>query len=229
METISLETRIQRVRSGLCSSPEHILPGLRAFADLPVNAVLSLFFTDLQMKFNNYVSTMYKKPSSEFTYGDLAVAITDDYVRNGVHSGRTTDSLILFYFTCLEADSMVKEKVKNNSARYKYLEEFGMLDMKGITDIPMGEYLDTVLKMPMDESIARKLYAFRLEKAGVMNMTVSSVYQTLIEHARNYDASINDPIRAGFPAHSPFIRQRMVELFAAPAAYVTIGSKGITN
>ena len=222
METISLETRIQRVRSGLCSSPEHILPGLRAFADLPVNAVLSLFFTDLQMKFNNYVSTMYKKPSSEFTYGDLAVAITDDYVRNGVHSGRTTDSLILFYFTCLEADSMVKEKVKNNSARYKYLEEFGMLDMKGITDIPMGEYLDTVLKMPMDESIARKLYAFRLEKAGVMNMTVSSVYQTLIEHARNYDASINDPIRAGFPAHSPFIRQRMVELFAAPAAYVRI-------
>jgi len=229
MEKISLDTRIQRVRSGVCSSPEHILPGLRAYADLPVNAVLSLFFPDLQMKFSNYVSTLYKKPSSEITYGDLAVAITDDYIRNGVHSGKTADSLVLFYFTCLEADSMVREKVKNNSARYKYLEEFGMLDMKGITDIAMGEYLDTVLKLPMDESVARRLYAFRLEKTGVMNMTVSSVYQTLVEHARNYDASVNDPIRAGFPAHSPFIRQRMVELFAAPAAYVTIESKGIKN
>ena len=229
MEKISLDTRIQRVRSGVCSSPEHILPGLRAYADLPVNAVLSLFFPDLQMKFSNYVSTLYKKPSSEITYGDLAVAITDGYIRNGVHSGKTTDSMILFYFTCLEADSMVREKVKNNSARYKYLEEFGMLDMKGITDIAMGEYLDTVLKLPMDESIARRLYAFRLEKAGVMIMTVSSVYQTLVEHARNFDASLDDPIRAGFPAHSPFIRQRMVELFAAPAAYVTIEGKGIKN
>ena len=58
MEKISLDTRIQRVRSGVCSSPEHILPGLRAYADLPVNAVLSLFFPDLQMKFSNYVSTL---------------------------------------------------------------------------------------------------------------------------------------------------------------------------
>ena len=104
-----------------------------------------------------------------------------------------------------------------------------MLDMKGITDIAMGEYLDSVLKVPMDESVARKLYAFRLEKTGVMDMKVSSVYQTLVEHARNFDASLDDPIRAGFPAHSPFIRQRMVELFAAPAAYVTIESKGTKN
>ena len=229
METISLDTRIQRIRSGLCSSPDHILPGLRAFAGLPVNGVLSLFFPDLQMKFSNYVSTLYRKPSSEFTYGDLAVAITDDYIRNGVHCGKTTDSLILFYFTCLEADCLIREKVKNSAAAYKYLEEFGMLDMKGITDIAMGEYLDSVLKVPMDESVARKLYAFRLEKTGVMDMKVSSVYQTLVEHARNFDASLDDPIRAGFPAHSPFIRQRMVELFAAPAAYVTIESKGTKN
>ncbi len=229
METISLETRIQRVRSGLCSSPEHILPGLRAFADLPVNAVLSLFFTDLQMKFNNYMSTLYKKPSSGFTYGDLAVAITDDYIREGVRRSKTADSLILFYFTCLEADSLIKEKVKSNAARYKYLEEFGMLDMKGITDIAMGEYLDSVLKVPMDESVARRLYAFRLEKAGVMNLTVSAVYQTLVDHARNYDASLDDPIKAGFPAHSLSIRRRMVELLIAPVAYVTIENKGITN
>ena len=229
METISLDTRIQRIRSGLCSSPEHILPALRAYADLPVNAVLNMFFPDLQMKFNNYVSTMYKKSSSEFTYGDLAVILTDDYIRNGVHGGKTTDSLTLFYFTCLEADYILREKIKGNAARYKYLEEQGMLDMKGITDITMGEYLDSVLKVRMDKSIARKLYAFRLEKSGVMNMPISYVYQSLVDHARSFDGYLEDPVKAGFPAHSPFIRQRMVLLFAAPVAYVTIENNKIKN
>lgn len=229
METISLDTRIRRIRSGMCSSPEHILPGLRAFADLPVNAVLSLFFPDLQMKFNNYMSTLYRKPSSSITYGDLAVMITDDYIRNGIHNGKTADSLILFYFTCLEADSLIREKVKGNNARYKYLEELGMLDLRDITDIAMGEYLDAVLKVPMDKSIARKVYAFRLEKAGVMNMTVSAVYQELVEYARRYDGYIADPVKAGFPAHSLSIRERIVELLAAPVAYVTVESNKIKN
>ena len=229
METISLDTRIQRVKSGMCSSPGHILPGLRAFADLPVNAVLSLFFPDLQMKFNNYMSTLYRKPSSGITYGDLAVMITDDYIRNGIHNGKTSDSLILFYFTCLEADSLMRGSIKDSAARYKYLEERGMLDLKGITDIAMSEYLDTVLKVPMDESVARKVYAFRLEKAGVLNITVSAVYRELMDYARRYDGYIADPIKAGFPAHSLAIRERMIELFAVPVAYVTVESKKTKN
>ena len=224
METISLDNRIQRVRSGLCSSPEHILPGLRAFADLPVNAVLGLFFPDLQMKFNNYASALYKKPSSGFTYGDLAVIITDEYMCSEARGGRTSDSLILFYFTGLETYCLIKEKVKDSANRYKYLEELGMLDLKGIADVSVGEYLDSVLKVQMDRTVAQKLYAFRLEKAGVMNMTVSSVYQTLVDHARGFDGYLEDPIRAGFPAHAPFIRERMVELFVAPVAYITVES-----
>lgn len=222
MENISLNTRLQRVKAGMCSSPEHILPGLREFADLPVNAVIGKIFPDLQTKFCNCVGTMYRKPSSLFTYGDLAAVITEDYLRNGPQRSRMTDSLVLFYFTCLEADCLIREKCKDRVSRNRYLEEFGLMDLKDIADVNLGEYLDSVLKLPMDDSMSRKLYAFRLEKAGAMSMTVSSAYQALVDYARDHDRRYEDPVGARFPAHSSMIRERMVELFIAPVAYAAV-------
>ena len=222
METISLNTRLQRIKAGLCSSPEHILPGLMEFADLPVNAVIGRIFPDLQIKFNNYVSAMYKKPSSGFTYGDLAVIVTDDYLRNGARRDRTADSLILFYFTCLEADCLIREKCRDRVSRDRYLEEFALTDLKGIADVTIGEYLDSVLRLPMDNLMAQRLFAFRMEKAGVMPMTVSAVYLCLLDHARDHERSYEDPVNARFPAHSLCIRERMIELFAVPVAYAAV-------
>ena len=62
MNKISLESRIQRIRSGMCSSPEHILPGLRKFAEMPVMLIVGNLFSDLMKDFENYMDLRYKNP-----------------------------------------------------------------------------------------------------------------------------------------------------------------------
>lgn len=221
MNKISLESRIQRIRSGMCSSPEHILPGLRKFAEMPVMLIVGNLFSDLMKDFENYMDLRYKKPASEITYGDLAVIIAEDYMRNGVHSSHMTDSLILFFFTCFETEycvNSIREKLKISVNRDQYLEKLGIQDIKGLIDVKAGEYLDAVKELHIPEPISKKLYAFSLEKAGVRSMTLLNIYTDLVMFATKFDGACEDPIRAGYSANSTMIRSQMIELFVIPTA-----------
>lgn len=231
MNKIPLESRIRRLRSGLCSSPEHILPGLRTFAGMPVMQVIGKLFSDLQKDFENQMSLRYRKPASEITYGDLAVIIAEDYLKNGILSSYMTDSLILFFFTCFETENCfnsIREKQKISMSRDYYLEKLGIQDIKGITDVKAGEFFDAIKGLDIPDPFSRKLYAFSLEKAGIRSMTMLSIYTDLVMYALKYDTACDDPIRAGYLANSTMIRAHMIELFVIPTACATLENEYFT-
>ncbi len=231
MKKISLEKRIRRLKSGMCSSQEHILPGLSRFADLPVAAVLEKLFDDLLKYFGNFMDLNFRKPFTEISYGDLAVIIASDYMNKGIHSDRVIDSLILLYFSSMEIDACFRsfrEKFHTDADKEQYLEKLGLADVRCFSNLRLGEYLSAVQDLDLPESVAKKLYAFRLEKAGVMSKTMQDIYLDLSMHASNFDKAIIDPLDSGFVANSLMIRERLIELFVIPVACLT-AKKGETR
>lgn len=221
MNRIPLETRITRIRSGMCSAPEHILPGLRSFAGMPVMKMISLMFSDLEKSFTNHMYLHYQKSPASITYGDLAVLIANDYLNNGIRNDRHIDALILFYCSCFEFETCYQNAVKQQGltiTRDQYLERLGLQDIKGIIDLRVDEYLEVVRKLDLPESTAKRLYAFSIEKAGLMAMSLQTIYRLMSEHALCKDIRLNDPISAGYPANSILIRRQLVELLIMPLA-----------
>ena len=222
MEKIPLEERLKRLRAGYCSSKEYILPGLVAFAEMPAITLIRRLFSDLQKDYENFIGTRYRKDVADVTYGDLAVIIAEDYMKNGVHDSPDIDKLMLFFFTSLESDycfSSVRDKVKSNAVdRDAYLERIGIKDILGYSDVTVGEYLDSVKDIGLPPKISSRLYAFSIEKPGVMSMTLLKVYQDLNAFAIKYDQDLTDPIDAGYAANSMMIRELMTELLVIPVA-----------
>ena len=221
MKRIPLETRIVRIRYGMCSAPEHILPGLKAFADMPIMTMISLMFSDLQRNFIGHMVQHYQKDPFEITYGDLAVLIADDYLRNGIRSEKHIDALILFYCTAFEFETCCQNAVRQQGislTRDQYLERLGLQDIKGIIDLRADEYLEEIGKLKLPESSSRWLYAFTIEKTGIMAMTLQTLYRFAKEHALAKDIRLKDPISAGYPANSTLIRRQLIELLVMPLA-----------
>ncbi len=221
MNRIPLETRIARIRSGMCSAPEHILPGLRSFAGMPVMKMISLMFSDLEKSFTNHMYLHYQKSPASITYGDLAVLIASDYLENGIRNEKHIDALILFYCTTFEFETCYQNAVKQQGislTRDQYLERLGLQDIKGIIDLRIDEYLQEIRKLELPESSSRWLYAFSLEKTGLMAMSLQTLYSLTREHALEKDIRLKDPIAAGYPANSTFIRKQLIELLVMPQA-----------
>ena len=221
MNRISLETRLMRIRSGLCSSPDHIISGLRTFADMPVIAMISKIFPDLEKGFINLMSLHFDINAQEITYGDLAVLIAEDYLRNGIRSEKYIDALILYYCTCFEFRIIYENTVKeqaNTLPRDQYLGRLGLQDIRGITDLRMDEYLDEIRKLDMPESTVKWLYAFSIEKKGMLIKDLNTVYTLMREYAFAKDVRLLDPISAGYSSNSTLIRRQLIELLIMPIA-----------
>lgn len=221
MNKISLETRIARIQSGMCSSPEHILEGLRAFGQMRVQKMVAVMFADLLKIFNNHMYLHYLKAPECITYGDLAILIARDYLKNGVHSEKHIDALIQLYCTCFEFEKIYqagKDNQKISLTRDQYLEAFGLQDIKGIIDLKADEYFKEIEKIDLPEDSSKWLYAFSIEKAGLMSMCLQKIYEQLIEHAMIHDVKYHDPIAAGYPASSTLIRKQLIELLVIPLA-----------
>ena len=221
MNRIPLETRIMRIRSGICSSPDHILPGLQIFAEMPVIRMLSVLFPDLKKGFINLMSIHFQKDAKQITYGDLAVLICDEHMRNGIRNDRYIDSLILYYCTCFEFEICYQNTVQNNGStltRDQYLERLGLQDIRGINDLRIDEYLAEIEKLDLPESSVRWLYAFSIEKTGLLTTDLKTIYGLLREHALKNDIKLHDPIMAGYPANSALIRKQLIELLIMPLA-----------
>ncbi len=210
-----------RIRSGMCSSPEHILPGLRIFAEMPVIRVISTLFFDLQKGFINFMSIHFQKDAEQITYGDLAVLICDDYLKNGIRNDKYIDSLILYYCTGFEFENLYQNTVKNQGTtltRDQYLERLGLQDIRGINDLRIDEYLTEIKKLDLPESSSRWLYAFSIEKKGLLSKDNKTIYCLLRDHASVNDIKLQDPIMAGCPANSALIRKQLIELMIMPLA-----------
>ncbi len=221
MNKISLETRIARIQSGMCSSPEHILEGLRTFGQLNVQKMVAVMFADLEKAFNNHIYLHYLKAPECVTYGDLAILIARDYLENGVHSEKHIDALIQLYCTCFEFEKIYqtgKDNQKISLTRDQYLEPFGLQGIKGIIDLKADEYFKEIEKIGLPEDSSKWLYAFSIEKAGLMSMRLQKIYEQLTDHAKIHDVKYYDPIAADYPASSTLIRKQLIELLVMPLA-----------
>ncbi len=221
MKKISLETRISRIKSGMCSSPDHILEGLKAFGQMNVQRMVALMFSDLEKSYQNHMYLHYLREPECITYGDLSVLIARDYLENGVHSEKHIDSLIQLYCTAFEFQTCYQAAVnvqKITLTRDQYLERLGLQDIKGLVDLKMDEYFEEIKKTDLPEESQKWLYGFSIEKAGLMSMRLQKIYETLIDHAKIKDVRYHDPIGAGYPASSLTIRKQLVELLVMPLA-----------
>ena len=233
MNDTVLDKRIQRIRAGRSSSSGHIDAGLKRFADMKVSTMISKVFHDVERNYLSRMYNSYRKDGEEITYGDLAVLIADDYLDNGIRNEDHIDSLILFYCTSLEFarcyQKMTEEK-KTAISRDKYIDLLGLTDIKGFIDLRVDEYIQTVRNYDLPEENRKWLYAFSIEKRGLLTMPLHEIYSLLNDHAFIKDVRLHDPVNARFSANSTLIRKQLIELLVMPVACLAVkNDKGINE